>query len=139
MIKGTLEFENILGEGTGPDWKIHRYPFLDSPTGTVDLMKEGYLVKFSASGAEVMAASQADDNSLIGVIVGLPVPEEDKGPSGYLTVAVALEGTFDFNQVHYGDAWQTVPPVPPPPISAAGMDRLAKLNIFLDPAIPAVP
>lgn len=136
-IKGVSPgFTNILGEGTGPDWKNNRYPIIANGANTYDKMKEGYLVKFNATRDKVTPALAADDALICGIIVGLPGPEE---PSNNKTVAIAQQGTFNFNQVHYGDAWTAVPPTPPTALSVAARERLAQLNIFLDPAIPAGP
>ena len=131
-IKGAFYPTNILGEGSGQDWKIFRYPFADAGTNTLDKMKAGFLVKFNAAGNGVEPALAADDAVLGGVLVDLPDPGEAS-----TTVAVAVAGTFNRNQIHYADAWED--PETLVPISAAGADRLRNLNIFLDPAVPAGP
>jgi hypothetical protein len=135
MIKGsTNPFTNVLGLGIHTTWKVFRYPFTGVATETVDKMQEGYLVKFNTAGDKVEPALAADDASLDGIIVGLPGPEE---PAGQETVAVAVQGEFNFNQVHYADAHKVVPPAAPAALTAAALERLRTLNIFLDPAIPA--
>ena len=135
-VKGAFYPYNILGEGSGPDWKIYRYPFTEAGTETIDKMQAGYLVKFNAAHNAVVPALAADDAALGGVIVDLPDPGDDPAVP---TVAVAVQGTFNRNQVHYADAHKTVPPAGPPPLSAAAVERLSVLNIFLDPAVPAGP
>jgi hypothetical protein len=124
---------NILGEGSGPDWKVFRYPFTEVATETIAVMQPGYLVKFNAAGNGVEPALAADDAILGGIIVDKP--DDDEPAPG--TVAVAVQGTFNRNQIHYADAHLTVPPAGPPPLSAAAVERLRTLNIFLDPAVPA--
>jgi hypothetical protein len=125
---------NILGEGSGPDWKIYRYPFAAVGAETIDKMQPGYLVKFNAAGNGVEPALAADDAILGGIIVDKPDPGETSA-----TVAVLVQGTVNRNQVHYANAHTVVPPATPPPLSAAAMARLRVLNIFLDPAVPALP
>jgi hypothetical protein len=136
-IKGSINpFTNVLGLGIHTTWKIYRYPFEDSGGEIIGNMKEGYLVKFNATGDAVAGAVATDDAALGGIIVGLPGPEEDEAVAP-LTVAVAVQGEFNYNQVHYANAHAVVPPATPAPISPAGVARLRELNIFLDPAIPA--
>jgi len=124
---------NILGEGTGPDWKIHRYPY-DASGGAVPLanMQGGYLLKFNTAGDKVTSAVAADDAALGGVLVDKPDPADDPD---HPTVAIALQGTFNENQVHYAD----YDPDDPEELSAAAKARLRELNIFLDPAVKAGP
>jgi hypothetical protein len=135
-IKGAFYPINILGEGTGPDWKLHRYPFTAAGAETIAVMQPGYLVKFNAAHNAVLPALAADDAVIGGVIVDLPDPGDDPAVP---TVAVLLQGTVNRNQIHYADAHAVVPPAGPPPLSAAAIERLSVLNIFLDPAVPAGP
>jgi hypothetical protein len=135
MVKSSLNpFTNVLGLGIHTTWKVYRYPFLGSGGEIVSNMQEGYLVKFDATGKKVQGATAADDAALCGIIVGLPGGEE---PVGQETVAVAVQGEFNYNQVHYANAHTVVPPATPALLSAAAEARLRTLNIFLDPAIPA--
>jgi hypothetical protein len=131
-IKGAFYPINVLGEGSGPDWKVFRYPFTDTGAETIAVMQPGYLVKFNAAGNAVLPALAVDDAVLGGIIVDKPDPGEQS-----VTVAVAVQGTFNRNQIHYADAHAVVPPAGPPPLSAAAVERLRTLNIFLDPAVPA--
>lgn len=133
-IKGAFYPINILGLGDGTDWKVFRYPFTPVGTDTLDKMQAGYLLKFNAAGNAVEPALAADDASLDGILVDLPEPGDDPAAP---TVAIAVQGTFNRNQVHYADAHAVVPPQGPPPLSAAAVERLRTLNIFLDPAVPA--
>lgn len=133
-IKGAFYPINILGEGSGPDWKVFRYPFTPVGTETLAKMQPGYLLKFNAAGNAVEPALAADDASLDGILVDRPNPGDDPASP---TVAIAVQGTFNKNQIHYADAHLAVPPAGPPPLSAAAVERLRTLNIFLDPAVPA--
>lgn len=135
-LKGAFYPINILGEGSGPDWKVFRWPFIGTATETLAKMQAGYLVKFNAAGTAVEPALAADDAKLCGIIVDLPDPGDDPTKP---TVAVAMQGTFNRNQVHYADAHAVVPPAGPAVLSEAALDRLRTLNIFLDPAVPAGP
>src|SRR5215467_5028547 len=102
MIKGsTNPFTNVLGLGIHATWKCFRYPFQAAGAHTVDKMQEGYLVKFNATRDKVIPAVAADDAALGGIIVGLPGPEE---PAGQETVCIAVQGEFNYNQIHYADA-----------------------------------
>jgi hypothetical protein len=133
-IKGAFYPINILGLGDGTDWKVFRYPFVETATETLAKMQPGYLLKFNAAGNAVAPALAADDAILSGILVDKPDPGDDPANP---TVAIAVQGTFNRNQVHYADAHAVVPPAGPPPLSAAAVDRLRTLNIFLDPAVPA--
>jgi hypothetical protein len=132
-LKGAYWPINILGEGSGADWKVHRYPFIGVGAETIDKMQPGYLVKSNAAATGVEPALAADDAKFIGVIVDKPDPGDDPTKP---TVAVAMQGTFNRNQIHYASAHAENPPVI---LSAAAQDRLRTLNIFLDPAVPAGP
>lgn len=120
----------LLGEGSGPDWKIHRYPY-DAASGiALANMFAGATLKFNAARDKVMSAVAADDAVIAGICVDLPdVTDDPLNP----TVAIALQGTFDENNIHYADD----PTAPFVALSAAAKNRLASLNIFLDPAVPA--
>lgn len=124
---------NILGEGSGPDWKVQRFPFIGVGAETIDKMQAGYLVKSNAAGTAVEPALAADDAKIGGIIVDLPDPGDDPTKP---TVAVAMQGTFNRNQIHYASAHAESPVVA---LSVAAIDRLRTLNIFLDPAVPAGP
>jgi hypothetical protein len=126
---------NILGLGDGQDWKVYRYPFTNVGAETIDVMQPGYLVKFNAAGNGVEPALAVDDALLAGIIVDKP----DDGEPAPGTVAVAVAGTFNRNQVHYADAHAVVPPAAPPGLSSVAQKRLRDINIFLDPAVPAGP
>lgn len=136
-IKGALYPVNLLSHDDDPDWKIKRLPFTDTGAETLDKMQAGYLVKFNATGDGVLPALAADDAGLGGIIIdALPDPgTDDQGK----TVAVALQGSFNKNQIHYADAHAVVPPAGPPPLSAAAIQRLRDLGIFLDECVPAQP
>jgi hypothetical protein len=122
---------NILGEGSGTDWKVYRWPFVETATETLAKMQAGFLVKFNAAGTAVVPALIADAAVVCGVLVDLPDPGDDPTKP---TVAVAMQGTFNRNQVHYASAHAENPPVV---LNEATLDRLRTLNIFLDPAVPA--
>lgn len=124
---------NILGDGVGPDWKVYRFPFVAVGTETIDKMQAGYLVKNNAAGTAVEPALIADGATLDGIIVDLPDPGDDPTKP---TVAVAVQGTFNKNQIHYASAHAENPPVA---LDVATIERLRTLNIFLDPAVPAGP
>lgn len=120
----------LLGEGSGPDWKIHRYPYDAASTVVLADLFAGALLKFNAAGDKVIGAVAADDAVLGGICVDLPdVTDDPLNP----TVAIALQGTFDENNIHYADD----PAAPFTALSAAAKDRLRTLGIFLDPAVPA--
>jgi hypothetical protein len=89
----------------------------------------GALVKFDATRANVQGAVGADDAVLEGIIVDLPDNTDVPIGAAVKTVAVALAGSFDKNQIKYADGTT--------PITAAGLARLRDMNIFLDPATPA--
>lgn len=131
-IRGSIVFENILGMESNPDWKVKRLPFEETATETTARMKCGYLVKFNATEDGVIPALAADDAVLAGVIVGIPTDEET-GITGVKTMAIALQGSFNENNIEYADAWDA----PPTPLSAAAKARLRAINIYLDPAVPA--
>jgi hypothetical protein len=124
---------NILGLDTSSDWVCFRYPFTEAAPETIDKMKPGYLVKFNAAGNAVVPALAADDAVLGGIIVDLP----DDGEPAPGTVAVAVQGRFNRNQIHYANAHSEGDT--PTALSAAAVERLRTLNIFLDPAVPAGP
>lgn len=115
---------NLVSHDKQPQWKVKRYPF----EGVIDGMQAGFLVKFNATGDGVAPALAADDALLGGIIVDLPDPGETSQ-----TVAVALEGSFNFNQIHYADPAAQSPPAP---LSPAAIARLRDLGIYLDPAVP---
>jgi hypothetical protein len=135
-VKGAFYPINILGEGTGPDWKVYRYPFIDVGTETLAVMQAGYTLKFNAARNAVEPALAADDALIDGVLVDKPDPGDDPANP---TVAVLVQGTVNKNQIHYADAHKTPAGSGPPPLSAAALARLSVLNIFLDPAVPAGP
>jgi hypothetical protein len=124
---------NILGDGVGPNWKVYRYPFVETVTETLALMQAGYLVKFNAAGTAVVPALKADAAVICGVLIDKPDPGDNPANP---TVGVAMQGTFNKNQVHYASAHAENPPVA---LDEATLDRLRTLNIFLDPAVPAGP
>jgi hypothetical protein len=127
---------NILGLDTSSDWVVFRYPFTNTGAETIDVMQPGYLVKFNAARNAVLPALAVDDAVLGGIIVDKPDPGDDPANP---TVAVAVQGRFNRNQVHYADAHAVVPPAGPAPLSVAAVERLGVLGIFLDPAVPAGP
>jgi hypothetical protein len=129
-IKSSLYPINILGHDSFPELKVQRWPFTDVGTETIDVMQVGYLVKMNAAGTGVEPALAADDAALAGIILDLPGPEE-VAPK---TVAVAFQGTFNANQVHYANAHSQTPPAA---LSVPAVNRLRELNIFLEPAVPA--
>jgi hypothetical protein len=118
-IKDSVAFTNLLSFDDDPDWVVRRYPFTDGAGGNLVNMKPGYLVKFGAAAADVLGALGADDAALAGIIVDLPDATDVPSGANTKTVAVALSGSFNKNQVKYADGST--------PISAAG----------LDPATPA--
>jgi hypothetical protein len=125
-VKGSFTPQNILGDGIGVDWRVKRFGFTDASGKTLADMFPGALVKFDATRANVLGAVAADDAVLCGIIVDLPSSEETGTPK---TVGVALQGTFDKNQVKYtGSDLATA-------VSAAAKDRLSTLGIYLDTAI----
>jgi hypothetical protein len=123
---------NLLSHDEDPDWKLQRWPFADVGAETIDKMQAGYLVKFNAAHDGVEPALAADDALLDGIIVDKPEPNTTDN-----TVAVALSGSFNKNQIHYANAHAEGSS--PTPLSAAAISRLRTLNIFLDDAVPAQP
>jgi hypothetical protein len=120
---------NLLSHDDEPDWKVVRYPFTDVGPEVLAEMHPGYLVKFNAARDAVLPALAADDATLEAVIVD--TPERDSGDT---TVAVALQGSFNANQVHYADAHAATGG--PAPLSPAAITRLREVGIFLDEAVP---
>jgi hypothetical protein len=115
---------SLLSHDDDPNWKVVRYPFVAGTGPALATMKPGYLVKFDATLANVGGALPADDALLGGVIIDLPDPNNPTDTS----VAVALMGSFDKNQIKYADGSQ--------PISVAGRVQLRDVGIFLDAAVP---
>jgi hypothetical protein len=130
-IKSALYPINIMSHDDDPDWKIQRFEFVPVAPETLDKMHVGYLVKFDATAMKVSPALAADDAALGGIIVDLPDPQDDPTKP---TVAVALSGSFNQRQIHYANAWSQGPS--PTALSAAAIQRLRDLQIFLDPSVP---
>lgn len=130
-IKDSVNFTNLMSFDDDPDWVVRRYPFTDAGALTVVAMKPGYLVKFDATKANVLGAVTADDAALEGVIVDIPDTTDVPIGAATKTVAVAFTGSFDKNNIKYADGST--------PISAAGIERLRDLGIFVDPSTPAGP
>jgi hypothetical protein len=132
-IKDSLTYFNLLGAHPDPDWVVYRYPFTDADDEVIAKMQPGYLVKFDSDRTHVLPAVSggSDDAALDGIIVDLP-KENDVNK----TVAVAQQGTFNENAIHYASAWEESPVVA---LTAAAKARLAVLGIFLEPAIKAGP
>ena len=128
-VKSQFYPVNLLSHDKDPNWKVARYPFTDVGAETIAVMQAGYLVKFSAALDAVLPALAADDAALAGVIVDLPDPDE----TAPKTVLVLLQGSLNENQVHYANAHAESPPSP---LSAAAVQRLRDLSIYLDPAVP---
>jgi len=129
-IKDTVSFSNILSFDS-EDWMVRRYPFTDGSGGTIAQAFIGQLVKFNAGRTEVLGAvgaAGADDAVVEGIIVDLPDNTDVPSGAAHKTVAVALQGSFDQNQVKYQDLTA---------ISTAAKARLRDMGIFLDPATPA--
>jgi hypothetical protein len=114
----------LLSHDDDPHVKVVRFPYLPATGPALSTMKPGYLVKFDATLANVNPAVAADDAVLAGVILDLPDPNNASDTS----VAVGLSGSYDKNTVKYADGAT--------PISAAGVQRLRDMNIFLDAAVP---
>jgi hypothetical protein len=114
----------LLSHDDDPDWKVVRYPYTGGPA--LNTVKPGYLIKFDAAHATVLGAVAADDALLEGVI--LDVGGTDPANPTDTTVGIALTGSFDKNTVKYADGTQ--------PISAAGLERLHQMQIFLDACVP---
>jgi hypothetical protein len=131
MIKSQLFPVNLLSHDDDPDWKVYRYPFTDAAPNVIAKMLPGYLVKFDATLTHVLPALAADDAVLGGVIIDLPDTATNPGD---VTVAVALNGSFNQRQIHYADAWSQGGS--PTPLSVAAITRLRSLDIFLDPSVP---
>lgn len=130
MIKSQLYPINILSHDDDPHWKVQRFPFTDAAPEVIAKMQPGYLVKFNATADGVLPALAADDAALGGIIVDLPDPTTP--PDN--TVAVALSGSFNRRQIHYANAWSQG--ASPTPLSAAAIQKLRDLQIFLDPSVP---
>jgi hypothetical protein len=116
---------NLVSHDKQPQWKVKRFPFV----GDITKQLAGFLVKFNATLDSVAPALAADDAVLGGIIIDLPDPGETSQ-----TVAVALEGSFNENQIHYGDQ---VGVTPYAALSPAAITRLRAIGIYLDPAVPA--
>jgi hypothetical protein len=129
-IKDSVNFTNIQSWDS-EDWFVRRYPYTDAGAITVAAAKVGHLVKFNATRTEVLGAVGADDAALEGVIVDLPDNTDVPSGAAHKTVAVALRGSFDKNNVLYSDNTS--------PISAAGLARLNLVGIIVDPATPPGP
>jgi hypothetical protein len=129
MILDKVYFTNLLSHDDEPDWKVKRFPYTDSGALTIAALKVGMLIKFDATAAAVLGAVAADDAVLAGIVVDLPDNTDVPSGTNSKTVAVALMGSFDKNQIDYADGTM--------PISVAGITRLRSLGIFLDPATPA--
>jgi hypothetical protein len=129
MIKDSVLFTNLLSADDEPDWKVARYPFTDAGAVTIATMKPGYVVKFDALRSTVYGALPADDAAMEAIIVDLPDNTDVPTGTANKTVAVALNGSFDKNQIKYADGTS--------PLSTAAVTRLRTLGIFLDPATPA--
>jgi hypothetical protein len=113
----------LLSHDDDPNWKVVRLPYSGGPA--IATLKPGYLVKLAAGGATCAGAVAADDATLAGVIIDTP---NDVANAADTTVGVAFTGSFDKNTIKYADGAS--------PISAAGVDRLRSIQIYLDAAIP---
>lgn len=131
-IKSALYPVNLLSHDDDPNWKVVRFPFTDAAPNVIGKMLPGYLVKFNATADGVLPALAADDALLGGVIIDLPDLATNPLDT---TVAVALSGSFNKRQVHYADAWSQG--ASPTPLSAAAIQKLRDLQIFLDPSVPS--
>lgn len=131
MIKSAIYPVNLMSHDDDPDWKIQRFPFTDAGAEVLAVMLPGYLVKFDATAQAVLPALAADDALLGGIIVDLPL---DPANPTDRTVAVALSGSFNQRQIHYANAHAEGGS--PSPLSAAAIQRLRDLQIFLDPSVP---
>jgi len=130
-VKSALYPINLMSHDDDPDWKIQRFPFVDAAPEVLAKMLPGYLVKFDATAEKVLPALAADDAGLGGIIIDLPI---DPANPADTTVAVALSGSFNQRQIHYANAWSQGGS--PTPLSAAAIQRLRDLQIFLDPSVP---
>lgn len=133
-VKSAVYPINLLSHDPDPDWKIQRFPFTDAAPEVLAKMLPGFLVKFDATAQNVLPALAADDAALGGVIVDLA---NDPANPNDRTVAVALSGSFNQRQIHYANAWSQGSS--PTPLSAAAIQRLRALEIFLDPSVPTGP
>jgi hypothetical protein len=133
-IKSQLFAVNLLSHDDDPDWKVQRFPFTDAAPEVLAKMQAGYLVKFNATADGVLPALAADDAAIGGIIVDLAA---DPANPADVTVAVALEGSFNKRQIHYANAWSQG--ASPTALSAAAIQRLRDLAIFLDPSVPSGP
>jgi hypothetical protein len=115
-----------------PDWKCQRFPFTDAAPEVLAKMLPGFLVKFNATADGVLPALAADDAVLGGIIVDLNI---DVANPNDRTVLVAMSGSFNQRQIHYANAWSQGSS--PSPLSAAAIQRLRDLQIFLDPSVPS--
>jgi hypothetical protein len=131
-IKSQLYPINLLSHDDDPDWKCQRFPFTDAAPEVIAKMQAGFLVKFNAAATGVLPALAADDANIGGIIVDLPI---DPANPTDTTVLVALEGSFNQRQIHYANAWSQGSS--PTPLSAAAIQRLRDLAIFLDPSVPS--
>jgi hypothetical protein len=130
-VKGQNFFYNLLSHDDDPDWKVQRFPFTDAAPEVLAKMLPGFLIKFDATAQVVLPALIADDAVLGGIIVDLAI---DIANPTDRTVLVALGGSFNQRQIHYANAWSQGSS--PTPLSAAAIQRLRDLNIFLDPSVP---
>lgn len=131
-FKSALYPINLMSHDDDPDWKCQRFPFTDAAPEVIAKMLPGYLVKFNATADGVLPALAADDAVLGGVIVDRPDPQDDPTKP---TVLVALSGSFNQRQIHYANAWSQGSS--PTALSAAAIQRLRDLQIFLDPSVPS--
>jgi hypothetical protein len=131
-VKSQLFTYNLLSHDDDPDWKVQRFPFTDAAPEVLAKMLPGFLVKFDATAQAVLPALAADDAVLGGIIVDLAI---DAANPNDRTVLVALEGSFNQRQIHYANAWSQGGS--PTPLSAAAIQRLRDLAIFLDPSVPS--
>jgi hypothetical protein len=130
-IKDSVAFTNLQSFDDDPGWVVRRYPFTDGSGGNIGQMLPGHLVKFNAGRTEVLAAvgaAGADDAVLEGVIVDIPDNTDVPLGAQHKTVAVALQGSFNKNNVKYQDGTA---------LTTAAVARLRDMGIFLDPATPA--
>ena len=113
----------LLSHDDDPNWKVVRLPYTGGPA--IATIKPGYLCKYAANRQSVLGAVAADDAALEGVIID--VGGTDPANPNDTTVAVALTGSFDKNQIKYADGAS--------PISAAGVTALNSHQIYLDAAV----
>lgn len=135
MIVSNVKFVELLSHDDDPDWKVQRWPFTDASPEVIGKMKPGYLVKFNSGRTAVLPALAADDATLEGIIVDLPDPNDDPL---HPTVAVALEGSFNKNRIHYANAW-TQTEGSETALSTAALTRLRDMGIFLEPTVGVPP